>query len=74
MVVKNIPKVVAACCVLHSICEVHGEEFDERWLEEASSQSSVLHNPATTLQYDTDDMDAQEIRTTLMNYLYVHSL
>ena len=73
MVVKNIPKVIAACCILHNLCEVHGE-FDERLLEEASSQSSVFHDPATTSQYDTDDMDAQEIHTPLINYLYVHPL
>ena len=56
MVVKNIPKVVAACCILHNICEVHGEEFDERWLEEAGSPFSVFHDPSTTLQYDTDEL------------------
>ena len=60
--------------VAYSTIFVKYMEFDERWLEEASSQSSVLHDPATTLQYDTEDMDAQEIRTTLMNYLYVHPL
>lgn len=49
MAVKNVPKVIAACCILHNICEIHGEVFDEKWLEEANSQCSMLHYPATTL-------------------------
>ena len=24
MAVKNVPKVVTACCILHNICEIHG--------------------------------------------------
>ena len=69
MVVKNIPKVVAACCILHNICEIHGEMFDEQWLEEANSQCSALRDPAPTLQEAVDDMDAQDIHNALMNYL-----
>ena len=26
------PKLVAACCVLHNICEIHQEIFNEEWL------------------------------------------
>ena len=25
---------VTACCVLHNICEVHGESFSDNWLED----------------------------------------
>lgn len=72
MVVHNVPKVIAACCILHNVCEVHGEVFDEEWLEEA--QCSVLHNPATIVQEETDDADAQDIRNALMEYLHLHPL
>ena len=30
--VSDVTEVVATCCVLHNICEVHGEEFGEEWL------------------------------------------
>ena len=31
MVVKNVPNVIAAACVLHNMCEIHGDAFDESW-------------------------------------------
>ena len=38
--VSDVPEVVTTCCVLHNICEVHGEEFSEEWLEGVESQAS----------------------------------
>ena len=40
--VVDVPEVVAACCVLHNICECHGEEFSEEWLEGVESQVSLV--------------------------------
>ncbi len=31
--VSVMQNVVAACCVLHNVCEVHGDSFSEEWLE-----------------------------------------
>ena len=31
--VCDVPELVAACCVLHNMCEVHGDLFDNSWLE-----------------------------------------
>ena len=31
--VYDVPQLVAACCVLHNICEIHGEHFNEEWME-----------------------------------------
>ena len=48
--VVDVPELVAACCVLHNICEVHGDGFDEEWIEgvvEGSDvTSSSTNNPA----------------------------
>lgn len=30
--VRDVPELVAACCVLHNMCEVHGDTFNEEWL------------------------------------------
>ena len=30
--VQDLPYLVASCCVLHNICEIHGESFDEEWM------------------------------------------
>ena len=49
--VNNIPVVVAACCVLHNICEIHGENFDNEWLDEGQT----LQQPGNyNLQPDDD--------------------
>ena len=31
--VRYVPVLVAACCILHNICEIHGERFDQGWME-----------------------------------------
>ena len=30
--VCEVPQLVGACCILHNICQLHGEEFDSQWL------------------------------------------
>jgi len=32
--ISTLSVVVAACCTLHNICEIHGDAFDESWIEE----------------------------------------
>ena len=41
MFVENVPCVVAACCVLHNICEIHGDDFDEDWIEPDPNQPAA---------------------------------
>ena len=45
--VHDLPKLVAACCVLHNICEVHGESFCEEWLDDVANDTSA--SSSTTL-------------------------
>ena len=33
MLVKNAPTFVAAACVLHNICEIQGDTFDDSWAD-----------------------------------------
>ncbi|MCO5612233.1 hypothetical protein L7F22_066497 [Adiantum nelumboides] len=35
MLLQDVPKMVCACLVLHNMCIVHGDAFDEGWLREA---------------------------------------
>ena len=50
MHIENVPNVVGACCMLHNICEIHNDTFNEEWLQNmnedgadtiAASSSSV---------------------------------
>ncbi len=54
MSLSNIPTVVAACCILHNVCEVHGERFNDQWLESLSE----LPQPPTASHRDDTATDA----------------
>ena len=32
--ISLVPQVVTACCILHNLCEVHGDVFNDTWLED----------------------------------------
>ena len=42
--VRDVPELVAACCVLHNMCEVHGDTFNEEWLEGVESGCDTSTN------------------------------
>ena len=48
--VSFMPTLVTACCILHNLCEIHGDSFDDNWLEadplaDASSATSTTAVP-----------------------------
>ena len=61
--VGDVPEVVAACCVLHNICERHGEEFSEEWLDGVECQGSECSSVAAQPQDS-----AVSIRNTLTSH------
>ena len=68
MNITNITLVVTACCILHNICEIHGDVFDDSWLEEL--QTLDFQEPITsTTAGDNDEEDAKDIRQALVNYV-----
>ena len=34
MSVERVPTIIAACCILHNMCEVHSDSFNNDWLAE----------------------------------------
>ena len=64
MSLSNIPTVVAACCILHNVCEVHGERFNDQWLEPLSE----LPQPPTASHHDDSTDAPKEIRNTLIHH------
>ena len=65
MDVGDVP-VVAVCCVLHSICECHGEEFSEEWLDGVESQANECGSVAAITAQPQDS--AVSLRDTLTSY------
>lgn len=48
-----MPTIVAVCAILHNICEIHADEFNEQWLpdvNEAPAQMRML-NEMIVLQH-----------------------
>ena len=40
MHIENIPNVVGACCMLHNICEIHNDTFNEEWLQDMNEDGA----------------------------------
>ena len=60
MNIDNIPCIVTACCILHNMCEVHGDTFNELGMEEVDSSTQPGVNNANP--------NAKAIRDTLVDY------
>ena len=42
---KNVPNIVAACCVLHNLCETRCQTFDEDLLQDMFHQPNYVAHP-----------------------------
>ena len=62
---NNIPHVIAAVCVLHNICEVHHEHFNDSWLQNSDGE---YDQPLPVATRDTSVGSAHTIRNTLVSY------
>ena len=60
MTISEVPTIVAACCVLHNICEMNKDGYDERW-------SSVMEEGENLLQPSTQVAAEEEASTTSAN-------
>ena len=34
---EHVPLIVAACCSLRNICEIHGSQFVDSWMENTTT-------------------------------------
>ena len=67
--VRDVLELVAACCTLHNICEVHGDTFNEDWLEDVGTTTG-----ASTADTGSQSASGESIRQALMTYFQQHSL
>ena len=59
---------VTACCILHNICEIHRDEFNEKWLEEVEETSG----PSSSGGSLPSSSAAVTIRNALADYFFTH--
>ena len=50
MNVENVPHIVDACCILHNVCEIHGDTFNEAWIADVDD---TLEQPAIVTVSET---------------------
>ena len=43
MDVDKVPNIITACCILHNLCEINREHFNDLWLEGGQQQPTTMH-------------------------------
>ena len=66
MHVDNVPHIIAACCVLHNMCEIHHDGFNEEWLQEIDHNQP--ENPPNASAHLTPGTGGDQVREILMDY------
>ena len=64
MDIENVPCMVTACCILHNMCVIHGDTFNELWLESMNNSTQ----PAASVGDNNSSSIAQAIRNALVDY------
>ena len=70
MLVENVPTIIAAACVLHNICEVHNEMFDDSWL----INDDTLSQPEVGNQHSCGRQRPKQTQDALVRYFSTHPL
>ena len=64
-----IPIVITAACILHNMCEIHGETFQECWLRDIQTSNNDLPQPSSTPTIrNRTGRRAKEVREALVSY------
>ena len=68
--IDHMTTVVAACCILHNMCEVHKDGFDAQWHEdEVQASCHLTSSPASTNPSSTTTIN---IRNALCDHIDNH--
>lgn len=64
LLLSKVPNVIAAACVMHNMCEIHGEAFDESWSSDTSEDLSQPESPILTTAHSR----STSVRESLIHY------
>ena len=64
---QDLPELIAACCILHNLCEIHGERFNEDWLQDLDTSNI---NQGCTVDSDSNGShkNGEDVRKALTTY------
>ena len=55
MSLANIPTIIAACCVLHNICEKNRNRYDNSWNTDVAEMEQVMPQPDSCSRENAED-------------------
>ena len=70
MRIANVPTVVATCCVLHSVCQVHGDSFNDSWLDDSSATTETSQPNRIAMNHNSNER-AREIMQEYSCYVFL---
>ena len=65
MHVNHIPNMIAAACILHNLCEIHNEYFNDAWLQDISDSN---YSKLQLLQLEMAPATNPNVRDALVYY------
>ena len=68
MQTHHIPDVIATACILHNMCEVHGERFNDAWLQAMAQSGGDSIDPSTSVCRDGRSERPKQVRDALVHY------
>ncbi|XP_074548365.1 uncharacterized protein LOC141806643 [Halichoeres trimaculatus] len=63
-----VPTMILACCILHNMCESHGDAFKAEWQEEVAAAESPQPSHRAPLSKGGDESHAEEVRQLFCDY------
>lgn len=63
-----VPTMILACCILHNICEAHGDSFKAEWQMEVDETESPQPSHKQLLSSSTDQSQAEEVQRLFCDY------
>lgn len=63
-----VPTMVLACCILHNICEVHGDTLVEEWVEEVRRGESPQPIDTFPSSEEGKESEGEEVRRLFSEY------
>lgn len=68
MLIERVPTIIAACCILNNICEIHGDSFNADWLDGINNSTYSVESTALTSIDNETESDCKTIREALILY------
>lgn len=63
-----VPTMILACCILHNMCESHGDAFKEAWQAEVAGTESPQPSHRQLTAASGDQSPAEEVRGLFCQY------